>query len=138
MLFEDNHAFRTIPLDGRPRLGQDIQLWRADSRGQWEGDSLVIDVTNVSDQPRFDVVGNFHSDALHVVERLRLVDADTIDYRATMDDPKVYTRPWTMAIVIRRVKEKGFELLESACHEGNRDLEQLLRNDANGTGRDNK
>ena len=139
MLFEDNHAFRTVPMDGRPRLGQDIQLWQADSRGHWEGDTLVIDVTNFSDQPRFDVVGNFHSDALHVVERFRLVDVDTIDYRATMDDPKVYTRPWTMAIVIKRVKEKGFELLEQACHEGNLDVKHILRGgDADKAAQDNK
>lgn len=139
IMFEDNHAYRIIPMDGRPHVPANIQLWGADSRGRWDENTLVIDVTNFNDTPRFDVVGNFHSDTLHVVERFTLVDADTIAYEATMEDPKVYTRPWTMAVAIRRIKEKGFELLESACHEGNHDVERLLRgSDTDKTGKANR
>jgi hypothetical protein len=126
ILHEFTHAYRSIPLDGRPPVGGNIQLWMGDSRGRWEGNTLVVDVTNFNDKNWFDVVGSFHSDALHVVERLTFVDADTIHYEATIEDPKVFTRPWKMAFPILRIKEKGHELLEDACYEGNRAVQQIL------------
>lgn len=129
LLYEDNHAYRIIPTDGRPHVGENMQLWAADSRGRWEGTTLVVDVTNFNDIARFDVVGNFHSAAVHIVERFTLVDADTINYRATVEDPTVYTRPWTMAVVLKRLpesKQEDYQLLESACFEGNRSTLQTL------------
>ena len=118
ILNEWSHIYRIIPLDGRPHVGGSIQLWMGDSRGHWEGNTLVVNTTNLNDRTWFDIVGDFHSDALHVVERFTVLDADTINYEATLEDPKVYTRPWKMALTIRRIREKGYELMESACHEG--------------------
>ena len=126
MVNEWAHLYRIIPTDGRPHVGRDISLWMGDSRGHWEGHTLVVDVTNSNDRTWFDQVGNIHSDALHVVERFTFVDANTIDYRATLEDPKAYTRPWTIAFTMERITEPGYELLEMACHEGERTTERLL------------
>lgn len=120
ILYESNHTYRNIPLDGRPHIGENIQLWMGDSRGRWEGDTLVVDTIRFNGKVWFDIIGDFQSDALHVVERFTLVNADKIDYKATIEDPKLYTRPWTMSVPIERIKEKGYELMEYACYEGNR------------------
>ena len=120
ILYETNHTHRAIPLDGRPHLGGNIQLWMGDSRGRWEGDTLVVDTRRFNGKVWFDIIGDFQSDALHVVERFTLVSPDRIDYEATIEDPKLYTRPWKMAIPIVRIKEQGYQLMEYACHEGNR------------------
>ena len=121
-----HHAYRAIPLEGRPHLPENMKLWMGDSRGRWEGNTLVVDVANNNDQTWFDIVGDFHSDALHVVERHTLVNADTLNYEATIEDPKVYTRPWKMAVRLERMKEYG-ELWEEACYEGNaRSLKAIL------------
>jgi hypothetical protein len=117
-LYQYEHAFRVIPLDGRPHLEQNIKLWRGDSRGRWEGNTLVVDVTNNDARTWFDQAGAYHSDALHVVERFTFVDANTINYEATIEDPKAYTRPWKIAFTHKRNPEKGFELYEDACIEG--------------------
>jgi hypothetical protein len=99
-----------------------------DSRGRWEGNTLVVDVANNNDQTWFDVVGSFHSDALHVAERFTPVSADTIAYEAVITDPKVYTRPWTFALPLNRIKDYGSELWEEACHENNqRTLDLMLK-----------
>jgi len=124
--YEFNHTYRIIPLDGRPHVGAGVKLWMGDSRGRWEGQTLVVDVTNHNDRTWFDIVGSFHTDALHVVERWTFVDADTIHYEATLDDPKVFTRPWKMAFPLARRKAPGVELLEMACHEGERSLKLML------------
>lgn len=126
-----HHTPRVVPLDGRPHLPENIKLWMGDSRGRWEGNTLVIDVTNQNDQTWFDIVGDFHSDALHVVERLTLADADTIDYEALIEDPKTFTRPWKMGVRLQRSKDYG-ELWEEACYEGN---ERSLRGMLNRPGR---
>jgi len=118
ILQEFNHAYRIIPLDGRPHVGESIKLFMGDSRGHWEGNTLVVDVPNNNDKTWWDVVGSFHSDALHIVERYTIVDAETINYEATIEDPKVFTRPVKMALLLKRNKEKGYELMEFACHEG--------------------
>ena len=123
--FEHNHASRIIPTDGRPHVGKNIRLWEMDSRGRWEGDTLVVDVTNSNGRPWLDAQGNFFSAALHVVERLTMVDADTIHYDATIEDPQVYTRPWKIAFPIRRNKQPGHEQMEYACHEGERDEQHI-------------
>ena len=118
MLNEYDHTYRIIPTDGRPHLGPGIHLFEGDSRGHWEGNTLVIDVTNQKDLTWLDHVGNFFSDSVHVVERITMVDQDVIQYQAVIDDPKVYTQPWTMAFGWRRNKEAGYELWENACWEG--------------------
>lgn len=115
------HIFRIIQTDGRPHLGERVKLWMGDSRGRWEGNTLVVDVTNFNNKTWFDVRGNFHSDRMHVVERFTLVDRDTMHYQATMEDPDVFTRPWTIAVPLVRNKEPGYEQMEEACHEGNDD-----------------
>jgi hypothetical protein len=127
ILYENAHAYRAIPLDGRAHIGKSIQLWAGDSRGRWEGNTLVIDATNFNGKSWFDIVGNFQSDALHVVERFTRVAADKINYEATIEDPKLYTRPWKLAVPIVRVDDKAYEMWEEACHEGERDVQYLLR-----------
>ncbi len=86
------------------------------SVGRWEGDTLVVDVTGFNDQTWFDRSGNFHSDALHVVERYAFIDPDHLNYEATIDDPNVFSRPWTMRMILYRHKEPTFQLLEYECH----------------------
>lgn len=124
--YEWIHGYRIIPIDGRPHVGEHIKLWDGDSRGHWEGQTLVVDVTNNNDQTWFDSHGSYHSDKLHVVERFTLVDADTLKYEATMDDPAVFTRPWKIVFTVERRKEKGYEFFEEACHEGERSVEHML------------
>jgi hypothetical protein len=127
LTFEFNHAYRVIPLGGRPHVGGGVRLWMGDSRGRWDGNTLVVDVTNLTDRTWFDVVGTFHSDALHVVERFTFVDPATIRYEATITDPMVFTRPWTIAFPLIRNNQRGFERLEMACHEGERSFDLMLR-----------
>ena len=124
-LFENSHAYRIIPMDSRPRLGKNIKLWMGDSRGHWEGDTLVVEVTNQNDMTWLDSHASFHSDALHVVERFTPVNADTIRYEATITDPTVFTRPWKIALPLNRNKEAG-ELWEEACHEGEQSVEHMI------------
>ena len=122
ILAEWNHSARVIPVDGRPRLDDRIQLWMGDSRGRWEGNSLIVETTNLNDKTWFDVVGTFHSDAMRVVERYTLVDDATMTYEATIEDPEVFTSPWTLAFKFTRNdagSEDAGELYEYACHEGN-------------------
>ena len=120
------HPFRVVYLDGRPHLPPDLKLWRGDSSGRWEGETLVIETTNLTGLAWFGAGGDFFSDALKITERLIMVDADTIDYTATIDDPKVVTRPWTMAFALERNKEKGYEQMEEGCFESDRDTADLL------------
>ena len=117
-LYQYEHAFRVIPLDGRPHIEGDIKLWKGDSRGRWEGNTLVVDVTNHDARTWFDQAGAYHSDALHVVERYTFVDANTINYEATLEDPKAFTRPWKIALTHKRTAQQGFEIFEDACYEG--------------------
>ena len=91
------------------------------SCGHWEGNTLVIETTNHNDSTRFDVVGNFHSDEMRVTERFAYVDQDTLEYTATVDDPQVYTQPWTIAITNQRTPP-GTEILEYAGVEGSTGL----------------
>jgi hypothetical protein len=120
------HPFRVIYLDGRPHLPADIKLWRGDARGQWEDKTLVIDTTNFNGRAWFGSGGDFFSDALHLTERLTMVDANTLDYAVTIDDPKVVTRPWTMVIALERNQEQGYEQMEEGCFESDRDTAALL------------
>ena len=94
-----------------------LDSWMGQSVGHWDGDTLVIDVTGFNDQTWFDRSGNFHSDALHVVERYTRTGPDTIAYEATIEDPKVFTRPWKMSMPLYRRLEKNAQLMEFKCVE---------------------
>ena len=116
MAYEFAHATRTIFMDGTPHM-DDLDFWMGDGRGTWEGDTLVIDTVSLGDQTWFDEAGNFHSDALKVVERFTPIDATHINYEVTLDDAKVFTRPWKMTMTIYRRVEKNLELLDYECAE---------------------
>ncbi|MBI4886060.1 MAG: hypothetical protein HY824_03110 [Acidobacteria bacterium] len=122
-LLEYAHSYRIIPTTAMPHVGGGIKLFQGDARGRWEGSTLVVDVTNSNGLTWIDNAGNFFSDAIRAVERFTLVDADTIFYEARIEDPKVYTRPWTMVSALMRNTERGFQLFEQACHEGNHSVE---------------
>jgi hypothetical protein len=131
ILYEMIHEARLIPLDGRPHVGASIRTWNGDSRGRWEGDTLVVDITNYNDKGS--VATNVatqrvraipQSEQLHVVERFTRVDENTINYEATIEDPKVFTAPWKVAFPLRR--EPDYQLFEYACHEGNLGLANTL------------
>ena len=115
-----NNAVRIISTDGRPHLPHTIRQWPGDSRGRWEGDTLVVDTTNFTDKTGFQRSG----DALHVVERFTRVDADTILYEFTVEDPTTWTRPWSVEIPL--MKTEG-PLYEYTCHEGNYGIVNSLR-----------
>lgn len=121
MTWEYMHAYRVIPLDGRPHIDAKAELFQGDSRGTWDGDTLAIDVTNQNARTWFDEQANFHSDAIHVVERITPIDSDNLAYEATIEDPKVYTRPWKIAYFFSRADPK-YEQMEYACVEGEVDL----------------
>jgi hypothetical protein len=131
MLFNFGHYYRYIPTDGRPRRVADrVKLWMGNSRGTWEGNTLVVNVTNLNGRNWLDQVGNFVSDNVHVVERFTLVSANIIDYQVTIEDPKVFTRPWTIRLPFRRAGGAANdpyvnETWENACHEGNKAREDV-------------
>ena len=112
--YEFAHALRMIPMSSKHADGIPPS-WMGDSRGRWEGDTLVVDVTNFNDQTWFDRAGNFHSDALHVVERYTMMNPDHILYEATIEDPNVFTRPWKMSMPLYRRVDKNVKLLEYEC-----------------------
>ncbi len=135
ILYEWNHHSRYIPLDGRPHLPSAIQLGMGDSRGRWEGDTLVVEATNFTDNtwpvghgappegaPASSINsghGIFHSGALRVIERFIPVDENTINYQATIEDPNVFTQPWTLRYEGLKRAPDDHILYEYACHEGN-------------------
>lgn len=118
-VWDEYHSYRVIPLDGRPHISPNIKLWNGDGRGHWEGNTLVVDTTSLNGKSRLDVIGDFFSDEAHIVERFEFIDANTMNYDATITDPTVFTRPWTARAVQRRVPDEEF--WEYACHEGERD-----------------
>ncbi len=122
------HPFRIIPLDGSPHIGAKIALWQGDPRGRWEGNTLVIDTTNQNGKPFVDQRGRFFTEEARTTERLTMIDANTIHFAATIDDPNVYTRPFTMAFAFRRNTVPGSEVWEEACYEANTEQMQLFRN----------
>jgi hypothetical protein len=124
ILSEMIHEVRLIPLDGRPHIGQSIRQWFGDSRGHWEGHTLVVDTTNFTDLNDLNQRIRRGSGAtLHVVERFTRVDADKIDYRFTVDDPTTFTRPWTATLPMAKIQGP---LYEYACHEGNYGMSGIL------------
>jgi hypothetical protein len=116
VLYEYAHANRDIYTNGTPHPKGPIEWWLGDSRGHWEGDTLVVDVVHFNDETWFDHAGNYHSEDLHVVEKYSLADADHINYQATIEDPKVFTKPWNINVVLYRRKEKNVQLLEYECY----------------------
>ncbi len=118
ILYEWAHAYRVIPIDGGPHVGSDITLFNGDSRGRWEGDTLVIEVTNFDDRAWLDSHGSFYSNSLRVVERWRLLGPDTLHYEARIEDPEVFTQPWTLAFDMPRIGVPGYEFYEEGCWEG--------------------
>ncbi len=119
ILTEAFSEVRIIPLDGRPPLGPSITQWAGDSRGRWEGESLVVETTNFNNKVDFQGA----TDGLRLSERFTRVDADTIDYELTVIDPASYTRAWTLANTLRKITGPIYEY---ACHEGNYGLPNIL------------
>jgi hypothetical protein len=122
LMYEAFHAYRILHLNGK-HPDAAIKMFEGDSRGHWEGDTLIVDVANQNDRTWFDMAGNFHSDEIHVVERYTPVDENTINYEATITDPKVFTQPWKIAFALGRNTEADYENLEYACVEGEQDLQ---------------
>jgi hypothetical protein len=122
--YEMIHEARVIPLDGRPHVGKNIRQWNGDPRGHWDGNTLVVDTVNFNDRGSIAtsaatgrIRGIPQSEALHVIERFTPVDRNTIDYEVTIDDPKVYTKPWKAAMPLTR--DAQYQIFEYACQEGN-------------------
>ena len=130
--YEMVHEARVIPLDDRPPLSENIRLWNGNPRGHWEGETLVVETANYNDQGTIGtniasrgLRGIQQSEALKIVERFTRVDADTIDYEVTIDDPGPFTAPWKVAMPLNR--DTAYQIFEYACHEGNYGLENSLR-----------
>jgi hypothetical protein len=121
VLFE-RMSWRQIPIDGRSHLPDNIRLWQGDSVGRWEGDTLVVETKNMNGKTWLNEVGDVVSHSQTVVERFIPVNADRITYHATVTDPIVYTRPWTIEIPFNRQTD---EILEVACKEDDQDLPHL-------------
>lgn len=112
--FEWSQVYRLIYTNGsEPAKG--IDFWMGDSRGRWEGDTLVVNVTNHNDRTWLDMAGNFHSEAMRLEERYTLLDADTLQYEVTIEDPKVFTRPWKIRMPMYRHKDMD-RILEYQCN----------------------
>jgi hypothetical protein len=134
IVYEMIHEPRIIPLDGRPHVNANIRLWNGDSRGRWEGNTLVVEVSNYRDEEVGTVAtgiattatlkGVPQTKAMRVVERFTRVDANTLQYEATIEDPGVYSGPWKIAMPLNRAD--GYGLFEYACHEGNYGLANSL------------
>ena len=126
--YEIIHDMRIIPLTDTPHVHENIQQYWGDSRGRWEGNTLVVEVTNFSDKTfgKQQPLGSYRGGGkdMRVIERFTLVDADTIDYRATLEDPRAFTRPWELSIPL--IRDNGYVIYEYACHEGNYGMAHIL------------
>jgi len=144
------NTYRVIPTDGRAHIGPDAKFYFGNSRGRWEGETLVVDITSLNGETWIDSAGNFYGPNTHMVERWTRVEPNTIDYQITIDDRTIYTRPWTMtypkrrtgtgpganpgaanavgaAGVVRAADPYAKEVWENTCIEGNRDNVVLLK-----------
>ena len=120
--YEMVHDTRVIPLDGRPALGSGMHLLMGDSRGHYEGDTLVVESQNFTE--RTAIGGAVHTDTLRMVERFTRVDPEMIDYEIHIDDPATFTKPWTMRMTI--TSQPGYQIYEYGCHEGNNAMRNAL------------
>jgi len=120
------HETRVVPLDGREHVGSNIKMWLGDSRGRFEGDTLVVETKNFTDRTAIGVNGGGqrHSEAMKITERYTRVADDVIEYRMTVDDPETYTAPWTMQMPLKR--DDSYGMFEYACHEGNLAMFNIL------------
>lgn len=132
ILYEMIHETRVIPIDGSPHVPSQVRLWNGDSRGHWEGNTLVVDITNFNGKGWIGtsasvgrIKGVIESEALHVIERFTRTDEDTILYEVKIDDPNEYTKPWTVSIPLSR--DPDYRIYEYACHEGNEAVGNVLR-----------
>jgi hypothetical protein len=116
ILYEWSRTPRVIYMDGT-KHPEGLEFWMGDSRGRWEGETLVVDVTNFNGRTWFDRAGNFHGPGLHVVERYTRTGPDHLSYEATIEDPKVFTRPWKITMPLYRRVEKNARILEYECLE---------------------
>jgi len=124
IVYQDVHAYRIVYLDGS-RHNEGLGYAMGDSRGRWEGNTLVADVTSFSGTTWLDAAGDYHSDELHVVERYTRVTPDTLMYEATIEDPKVFTRAWKIRMPLRL--QKGVQILEDECEEGENGIRHHVR-----------
>jgi hypothetical protein len=115
---------RTIPVDGSKHLPSAIRFWKGDARGRWDGDTLVVDITNFSHKAEF----QGSRENLHVVERFKRVSESRLEYTVTVDDATTWTRPWTFMVPWEREPDKANQIYESACHEGNYGMMGMLAN----------
>ena len=122
VILHERMSWRSIPLDGRAHLPDEMRLWQGDSVGRWDGVTLVVETTNFNGKTWLNEVGEMVSHAERVIERFKPINGDRINYQATVSDPLVYTRPWTVAFALNRQKD---ELLEVSCHEDNQDLQHM-------------
>ena len=116
IVYQDVHTYRIIYLDDRP-FYERIDWWMGDSRGRWDGDSLVVDVRDLNNETWFDQAGNHHSEDMRVIERYTLTGPNTLLYEATLTDPKVFTKPWKISVTLQRLTEPGSRIIEDECLE---------------------
>jgi len=116
LLHEYNHTVRHVYMNGNPHPEGPIEWWMGDSRGRWDGDTLVVDTIHFTGETWFDRAGNFHSEQLHTVERFTPTGPDHLHYEVTIEDPKVFTRPWKMSMPLYRRVDAGAEILEYECY----------------------
>jgi len=121
ILYEYAHTVRNVFMNSEHPKGP-IEWWMGDSRGRWDGDTLVVDVVHFNDQTWFDRAGNFHSDALHIIERYTPIGPGVLDYEVTIEDPKVFSQPWTMRMPLYRRLEQNAQLQEYNCVEFTEEL----------------
>ena len=114
IVYQENHAFRVFHPDTRPHF-DNADWWMGDTRYRWDGDTLIADVAALTDQLWFDQAGNYHTTGVHIVERYRMTGPDTLEYEARIEDPAVYTRPWTLRTLLHRVTERGARIIEDEC-----------------------
>ena len=119
LLNEMVHDSRIVPLDNRPHLPPHMRQWHGDSRGYWEGDTLVVETINLTDKTSY----RGSTESMHLIERFTRADEDTLVYEFTVTDPRTFTQPWTARVPM---KMSSYPIYEYACHEGNYGMEGIL------------
>jgi hypothetical protein len=125
IIYEMIHDARIIPIKGQPPVSSGIRQWMGDPRGRWEGSSLVIETTNFTDKTRVIYGDGFHSEQLRLIERFTPIDATTMRYEFTVNDPATWSKPWTAVLTLKRGSNQD-RLYEYACHEGNMSMSNML------------